>query len=466
MSILGKVIELSAELRQRVDGWANLATGLGTSRDKRLQHRIYRGCDLSDEEAADIYRSTWLGRKSAEKLPSEAMRQGVTLVKRGATVEEAQKLQDDGGRIIAAAKAQGVFDKVLDARIWGRVFGGGAIFLGVRGGGNLTLPLADDQVKGLAFLEVYDRRELFPVRWYENPRQPKYGEPSHWRLQPRLGGTVVVEEAVVHESRLLMFGGARTGKFERFERNGFDDSVYRAAYQTLRDGDGNWQSVCHLMTDLSQAIFKLHGLTDLIAAKEEDAVRTRMQLLEEGRSVVRAVLLDPDHNEDFERKQTPLQNVPELLDRSWQVVAAAFDMPVTELMGIASAGLNSTGENEMKKWYNTVAVEREYLTPRIERVLKFIARTEGIDESGWGIEWPSLFQPTDKEVSEARLNDARADALRIKFGMNKPTEITDSRWGRGQYGINIILDPSIRDREIPPGGLPPAGGLSGSDTSP
>lgn len=431
----------------RRDGWANLATGLGTSRDKRTYNAIYRELDILDEECESLFDSNDLCRKVIEKLPSEALRHGVTL--NGVD-------PDDSQRILSVAERLGVMDKVLEARCWGRLFGGGAILLGVQGGGNPLEPLDDERVTGLSFLEVLDKRDLVPERWYMDPAQSNFGRVELWRINPAASVGMQLN-TVVHESWLVMFGGARTTRREKIRRAGWDMSILQSARTALADADGNWASVCHLMTDLSQAVFKLRGLVDLIAAKEEDAVKTRLELIETGRAVCRAVLLDADNGEEFERKATPLDKVPELIDRTWQRVAAAFDMPVTELIGISSAGFQASGENDMRKWYNSVAVERRYLKPMLERLLRFIARGEGVDATDLCVEFPSLYQPSAKETSEARLNDAKADEIRIRTRMLTPMEITQSRWGRGEYGENIALDPAITEREAPaPTAIPTA----------
>ena len=81
--------------------------------------------------------------------------------------EAAQLVQD-------AAKALDVAGKMTEARVWGRVFGGGALILGVDDGATvendgLAQPLKERSISSFDHINVVDRRYLHPLTFYTDP---------------------------------------------------------------------------------------------------------------------------------------------------------------------------------------------------------------------------------------------------------------------------------------------------------
>jgi phage-related protein (TIGR01555 family) len=206
----------------------------------------------------------------------------------------------------------------------------------------------------------------------------------------------------------------------------------------------SWGGAAHLLSDFSQAVYKIKGLAELIAANEDETIINRFRIIDLARSLVRAVVIDAD--EDFERKTTPMSGVPEVLDRFSTRMAAAAQMPVTLMMGQSPAGLNATGASDIRFFYDTIkAKQTKHLVPPLERVLTLIFKakegpTKGKEPEKWSIKPRPLWQLTEKEQAEVRKLQAETDEIYINSQVAAPEEIAISRFGGDKYSTETVID--------------------------
>jgi phage-related protein (TIGR01555 family) len=429
---------LVKKIGERIDSFYNLITGLGGSRDKTTGWQYQRDVLLPLETLDAMFHSNDLARKIVSWLPEEAMRHGFELCN-GDDEADAKSSSNEEARIWDVLNLWGIPQKAPQAMTWGRLFGAGGMLLG--GPGDPTIPLRDETVKALAFVDVIDRRDIAPRTFYSDPMKPKFAEVETWWYRPYINGTLMPAgaERVVHESRIVMFKGVLTSRRTKQLNQGFDMSSLDPVYQTLMQVNANWQGVSHLMQDISQGVFAIKGLMEMIAAGQEDIVRKRMELVDMARSVARSVLLDAD-GETFDRKGTPLAGVPEIVNAGWQRLAAAADMSVTRLMGMSPAGLNATGESDIRKDYDRVrSYQEQQAKPALDRVVRLAAQVAGVaDPTAWGCEFPSLWQMSPKEQAELAKIVADTDKVRIDSGQVLPEEAAITRSTEdGEYSIGF-----------------------------
>lgn len=403
-----------AHYLQRADGWINAWTGLGTGRDKTTAGRFENVVPLTDAELSWLYNGDPMAAKIVDTPPRQMLRQGFTVT---------DKDQGAATAVQTRARVLDVRTKLEEGHIWGRTFGGAVVMIGADDGQDSSLPLDETRIKSLDFLQVYDRRQVYPQTFHKNTRSPKYGEPAVYRITPYDG-----TESYVHETRLILCRGAFTGLQERRTMNHWDYSVLQRPYDTLRQFWANHKAAEHMMTDASQAVLKLKGLFSQIASGDLTLLQTRAQFLDLSRSVARAVLLDADSGESLEKIQTAFAGVPDMLAKSAQLLAAVSGIPVTIIMGQAPAGLNATGDSDIRNFYDTLQVDRELiLRPDLERLIHLIALSLGI-RSKPGIEFPPLWQETRKEEAEREKLEADTDNVRIQSQVLTPEEVALARY--------------------------------------
>lgn len=426
----------------RMDGWQNLLTGLGTIRDKGMYSSMLDGERIADEELEALYANDDFAQRIVDALVETAMRQSFELY--DSTAENAADSAEDAEALHAACDALDLENKVAEAAIWGRLYGGAAILVGALGAGLPTDPLDASRIKSLPFLTVFDRRDLTVERTYSDKLASNYGEPERFTIASTEG---YASSVVVHESRLIRFPGVRTTRKRKRENKGWDDSALQRVYEVLRTANTNWQSVSHLLSDASQAVYTLKYLHQMIAGGHQVTLQQRMQAVELGRSVCRAILLGED--EKFERIATSFAGLPEMTRENWQRLSAAARMPLTVLMGMSPAGLNATGESDLELWFGEVQAYRENtLRKRLETLVRMVAASTGdADPERWCVRFPPLKQMSAKEKAELEKLTAEKDAAYITAGVLLPQEVALARYGKGEWSPETAIDAKMRDTE-------------------
>lgn len=400
-------------MASRLDGWVNTLTGLGdAARDKMMSYVFTRSNRIDDETLEALYDEDDMASRICDAVPEAMMRGGFTVKVEGQP--DLSKKIDEYLKPLEAVTA------VTDAMVWENVFGGGAVVIGADDGRDVSQPLDENSITSIRFLNVLDRRDVQPVYWYSDPNSPKYGRPEVYRVFylhqgiQRPGKERVQRKSYVevHESRMILFRGGRTTVRNRFRYNGWGTPKLAKMREPLKIFHANWQSVSHMMSDASQGVYKIKNFLALISSGKYEDLITRFKMIDMARSVARAVIVDANE-ESFERKDTTMSGLPDLVDRTGSRLAAGARMPVTILMGTSPAGLNATGASDIRGHYDQTAAEREQkLMPQIEYLVRlvFLAQdgpTHGMLPDKWSVEFPSLWQETEQEKAQTTLTIAQ-----------------------------------------------------------
>ena len=460
---------------KRADGWQNDITGFGIQgRDKTMgsSSGVPFVVDVVVAEAAlTFWRGDSIAARIIELIPNEAMRQGWEL-----TIGE-QKTPDtytpptpeplqappklpgqrtdtgDGNDLQQSINknldAIGTLAALRLALCYKRAYGGGAILIGANDyTTDLREPLDLSLVKSLDWLTVLEPRELIPRYWYNNPRAPKFGEPAIYQLMPFVSGSPIdgdyhMETTEIHESRLLIFNGARVSRLQAASGiAGWGDSVLTRVINSLQQYRTSLKSAAVLLSDFSQAVMKIKGLADLVAQDGQQAFLQKLVSIDMSRSVIRAMVVDAD-GEDFERKSTPMTGFAETVDRLATALAADADMPLTLLFGMSPAGMNATGASDIRFFYDRVSSVQELeIAPAILRLVEIAlaAQGEDPDTTPHAVRFKSLWQPTELEIAQSHLAQASADAIYLTNQVVSPEEMAVSRFGGPRYSYDTRCD--------------------------
>src|SRR4029077_7804668 len=102
-------------------------------------------------------------------------------------------------------------------------------------------------------------------------------------------------------------------------------------------------------------------------AKGQDLALKRVQLLKDALSSLNAIVLDKE--DEFQRVPVSLTGLPELLDRQAVRVSATADIPATLLMGQSPAGMDATGDSDIRGYYDRIHARQEMeLAPPIKQL--------------------------------------------------------------------------------------------------
>lgn len=436
-------------LEQRIDGFVNAMTGIGDGlRDKAVNAIFSRGRGLADDELEALFQEDWLAARIVEQPAEEALRQGFTIT---AKVDDDSEGSPETATDIHDALAKlNTLAAITDGVVWGALFGRGHVLMGVNDGQRLDRPLDLNKARSLDYLSAYDARDLSPHSYYEDdPLSAKFGEPEVYRLQTSVGRTATT--SYVHESRLLTFRGVRSTPRYRVQNNWRDPSVLRRCADTIRGYGTTWQAVEILLQSASQGVYKIQDLIKMTSIPGgEEALTTRMRLIDMARSVARSLVIDAER-ESFELAATSFAGIPEILDKFMLRLAGAANRPVTVLFGQAPAGLNATGESDVLLWNNQVQAQQLVIKSQLERLVEVLCSTKNGPTKGavpkrFEIVFPPLRTPTAKERQEIKKLQADIDAIYIDKEVVSPEEVATSRFRPEGWSDEMNIDLELREQ--------------------
>jgi hypothetical protein len=439
----------------RLDGWQNFFSGHGVyGRDKR-QGTSFKAATLTFDQLAELWRGDDLAARAVETLPKESLREGYDLSIPEAALggeDEAERIAE----IVDALSTLGADETIRTGLCYERGLGGGAVLIGANDGqDDLTKPLRLESIRSLDWLTPLEPREIMPVYGYADPRAPKYGQPEIYRITSRTilppqDGKYGNQVMDIHESRLLVFPGIRVSRYQYMaSQGGWGDSVLIRMWRVLRDFNLAWGSAGALVTEFASATYKMKDLWTALSTKGgAQAFAERLQAMDLARSTINATVIDGD--DDFKREQTPISGLPDLMDKFSTRLAAAADMPLTLLFGTSPAGLNATGESDIRFFYDRVAAfQRDKVLPQLKTLIRILFRTLGskVEPEKWDVEFRPLWQESAKDKAAAMLTQAQADHIWVTDGMLSAEEVADAHWGTGKWVPDLRVDFEARERQ-------------------
>lgn len=394
-----------AMTRQPVgDGLENVVAGLGTERDKRSYSVWGEPRVMTRNDLENAYRGSALAKKIVNIVADDMTREGWNCI------FEDDALSLSIGR---AEKRFAVKKRVNEALRWSRLYGGAVIILGVNDTKDLSKPLKIDRLgKGcLRYLQVVDRWRLSPAGSLNRDLDSQnFGLPDTY---------VLAESSVrVHHSRLLRFNGEKLPYFAWLKNGMWDDSALQHVMDSLMNYDTTTQSIATMMFEANVDVVTSEGLADLLSRKDgESKLIKRFQVAALLKSFNRMLLLDS--SEKYEKKSNSFANLDKIIQQFMVDVSGAADIPVTRLFGQSATGLNATGDNDIRNYYDMVSAKQEAeLRAPLECLYEILLRSElGYMPDDMQINFNPLWQLSDKEQAEVEKARAERDGQYLDKGV-------------------------------------------------
>lgn len=466
----------------RTDGFVNTVTGLGLSNSKAKATDFIPAFLLQAEKLEALYAEE-IPAKIVDTIVDDATREGFDLKIEG---DDDQEIASD---LTDIYDDRGYGPKVEQAAKWGRLFGWGGLLMVTSdvvgnpfqgGGARMVDPLPNPLPPNLTLknLILLERKDVQVMAWDTDPLSPNWGNPKTYRIMPHgipgMAGTM----AIVDASRIIQFHGDYIPRNLRTTNYGFHLSVLQRIYDTIAQYGISWEAIATLLQDATQGVYKISNLMQTVAAGNEGWLKSRLQIMDKTRGVNNAIVIDKD-KEEFTREDFSFTGYDKVIQEINNRLAMAAGMPVTVLFGISPAGMNATGESDMRLWENKVkAFQRRTLIPAWTLLFKLIGNEKSLGEKSWCVEPKPLRQMTLAEIAEIRSKVAAADTSYVNAQVLTPEEVAINRFGPKGWSIETQIDPEIRAKiveadlehaletaENPP--VPPAPGQTppGQDTA-
>jgi phage-related protein (TIGR01555 family) len=435
---------------ERTDSWENEITGLGVDgRDKRRASQFARSVN-SQEYYEELVRGNFLCARIVESEPDDMLREGWSFL-----VEDDN--EDIAERVEARADELEVDSKLYEWLSGGNTAGGAGLILGVDDGqmDSPWLPLNEKRIRAFDWMTPLSPRELIVDSYYDKPNAPKYGEPEFYRINATSYGLIQLSDVEnvprIHESRVLHYDAVKVPRRYMRMNFGWGDSKLQRCIDVLTDFGTTWDNVALLLQDFVETRMKIKNLAEAVASGQDGLIRKRADLVQYSKSAARMVLLDAE--EDITRDVVSLAGLPQVMDSFAVYVAAAAEMPVTRLMGQSPAGLNATGQADIRWWYDRVrSKQAKLLRPVLNRIVRYIMADLGIAEpANWSIRFEPLWQLNEAELADLRSKQAATDKIYLDAGVVTAEEIALSRFGGDEYSTDTAINADARDEAFKQG---------------
>lgn len=425
----------------RKDGWANIMPSLISYNNRSGLPSRLMDTPVLDQNTLDIiYRSNGIGKRIIDLIANEMTRRWFDIS------------GDPDGVILSRLEEIGAKHKINNMLKWGRLYGGVVGVLGVRDGGALIDPVRENRIKNVDFIHIFDRHQVTWIQQnlYNNPEHPKYGEPEFYTITPYHSGKLFT----VHESRIIRMDAEDLPQRIKYINQDWGDSVLQSAYREIQDLTDIYTAANNITKDFIQTILSVDNLTDLLASGQEDLIRKRLQILDESRSVANTILLDSQ--ESYQKQASSIGGMESLIDRFGLRLAAVTGIPYTFLFGQSPAGLQSTGQADIRMFYDMISSEQESsLQPVLEKIVKYLILSSELKfkegrPDNWNIHFNPLWQPTEQEEATYRKTVAETDSIYIQTGVLDPSEVAISRFGGEAYSADTKIDLNARrEQDVP-----------------
>jgi len=390
-----------------VDSFQNFQAKIGMGTDNMLSASTYGFNPVTRNRTLMewIHRGSWLGGIAVDALADDMTREGAYMT--------CEMPPEDTEVIQRVVDELDVWTAIGDAIRWGRLYGGG-LAIALIDGQDLRQPLRPETVGPGQF------RGLFALdRWQVEPslddlvteQGPHMGEPRYYRIQqnaPALRG------CVVHHSRVVVRHiGHKLPYQQALMENLWGASVLERLYDRMVAFDFATQGAAQLVSKAFLRTFKIDGMRDLVAAGGDmmNGLALYVDQVRRFQGIEGATMIDAKDEFDIQGAQT-FSGVSDVILTIGQQIAGALEMPLVRLFGQSPAGLSSTGESDVRTYYDNVKKrQRRDIGHGVTLTYRLICQSRAISvPTNFGTDFNPLWQMTLEE----KLNAAKTLAELIQ----------------------------------------------------
>lgn len=359
------------------------------------------------------------GRSDAELYASGGLFKKVVDVPAEQAMSKGFGVSNDDGIISSEVDRLNVVAHVTDALRWASLFGGAAIVLIARDGGDLLTPLNIGALEQIEELRVFDIGDIQAgTQIYNNSKDANFGTPVYYEVSLNGSGIAKNSKFYMHESRLITFSGdPMPRKLNNLNIPWAGLPSIKGVYEAICDYRSVLMYARECLKRKQQAVNKMHGLGAAVQNRgdAEIAIQKRISMVDLGREIRNTIAIDSE--DDYTIFNNDLSGIPQLIQEFQINVASQSGLSVVRLFGRSPGGLNSSGSADIDNDNSLFdAVRAKKAKPPLERLVSLICAQKTIKSKApesWEIEWPALKQMTEKE--EIEIGKIEAEVIEKKM---------------------------------------------------
>lgn len=395
----------------RFDNFSNLLSGLGVGSLDRTSNTVWSGQSgwrnglsrywasrYSLYDIADVYLSKGIAAKIIDRPADDCFQRGV-------------EIEGDDDKLMANEYDRlSVMSTMANCVRWSRLYGGSAILLVVRDGGDFDMPLNFNNIDTIEELRVLDITCIKRTdRYYTNPTLPNYGQLEYYTVTPP-----GAQSFDVHESRLITMGGEPipTTYNQTTVIPWSGRPVLESCINDISRYEQALEWSLRLLERKQQGIYNMSGLAEMVANSDHQLAIGRINMVDQVRSVLNSVIVDKD--DTYNILNLGLDGLPPLLQEYQIAVSASSNIPIPILFGKSTTGLNATGSGDLESYYGMVQhIQSAIAYPTLEKLTSIIwLQTELKSKipDDWHLVFNPLWSPTELEQANTANLNAQANS--------------------------------------------------------
>ena len=425
-----------------------LRIGQGTGNTTNATSYRPRYQTINQKELEWAYQGSWICGLAVDIVAEDMTREGIDIKADDPAVIDALNAMLDDCR---------VWDGLCDVLKWSRLYGG-AIAVMLIDGDKMEAPLANVRRGAFKGLAIFDRWQIEQSSEVVQDFGPNFGLPMYYTI---LSDKSAIETTGmrVHHSRVLRFEGRRLPFNLRQAYGGWGASILEPLFDRIEMYDLASQGASQLLSKAYLRYYKVKGLRDILTNDlARDGFLRQMDIVREFQGIEGLTVGDVE--DDFQTLQYAFTGIPEIMLQFGQQISGAIGVPLVRLFGQSPVGFNSTGESDLRIYYDNIRHDQDTdLRPGMKRLLNVMYESTTGSKPGKDLsfDFRSLWQMTNEQKAQsaqnmtaAILSALQSDAIPISVAMKELKKLSDT------VGIFAsITDEDIEAAEESDSGLMP-----------
>ena len=426
------------------DSFQNWIANLGYGQNNQLSASsyVFNYLTRNRTQLEAMYRTSWLVRQAVDSAAEDMTQAGVYF--------EGTIAPDDADLMHSTMMDMQIWQQLCDTIRWARLFGG-CVAVMLIDGQNMSTPLNMDtigpgQFKGLLVLD----------RWLVQPTLtdlitdfgPELGQPKRYQV---VADAQALATMNIHHTRVLRMDGMTLPYYQKLVEMGWGESIIEVLYDRLLAYDSATMGAAQLLFKAHLRTIKIDQYRDIISTGgvAYQALLNQMQTIRLMQSNEGLTVLDKE--DEFEVHQQSFTGLDTTLLQFAQQVSGALQIPLVRLLGQSPAGMNSSGESDLRTYYDAIRKTQEQKLRRpLTRLFDVIARSLEIDlPPDFGFHFNPLWMLQETEKADIANKDVSAINAAFESGLiSQATAMKELRQAsRVTNRFTNITDDEIADAD-------------------
>jgi phage-related protein (TIGR01555 family) len=449
-----KYAQITEEMVQKAaatsDGFQNFLANLGLQSDNLSGGSTYGFSPVTRIRPLLewVHRGTWVGGVAIDLVADDMTREGIELI--------ANKLKpDQTSEILANLEQTDVWGGLNDAIKWARLYGGSLAVFQINGQRTDT-PLRIDTVGKGDFLglHIMDRWQVTPNLNPENMIQepgPNFGLPKYYDVVTMAGQTI----RRIHYTRCIRLIGVKLPYWQAIYEQFWGLSILERIWDRMVAFDSATAGASQLVYKSFLRTLKMPGLRQAVMAGQQamQGVIGQVNMMRRYQSIEGITLIDGMDEMEY-HSHGAISGIAEALLQFGQQLSGALQIPLVRFFGQSPAGLNSSGDSDLRTYYDGVNhQQRRMLRSGMMDILQLTARSLGIKlPPDFNFLFRPLWQLTGKDKTEIGKTTADSIIGTYEAGIiTRRVALEELRESSRQTGLySNISDEDIEDADNEP----------------